>query len=279
MNELQRLQSDHVRLLDFYYQVINSMRGTPAVDARLVGCEHLALKIFLHSASILYLSSGTNLTLSSFPGGAHVIDFPSIIVISRALLETYLTQYEIFFEQLSEDEFEYRYAVFQVKGFKLREDPRFIPFDADFSLAQEVQKGFHELNDARNRMMSTAHFASLNEDQKKSSLGGALFPRRSLVKRVQVAGLGGGAIVEAIYAAHSSYVHTDATSAMQIVSAGTDTLRAEHLEQPLRLAIVVMALVIANYYKKFVPAQAVCDSNPALFSLVRTIEKTASQMK
>ena len=269
------------RVLNFTYEVVNSLKGKKEADERKFICEKLATKIFLHASTIHHLRSGSNVTLEAYPNGSHVVDFASILVITRAIFETYLNLFEIFFEPQNDDEFEYRYAVYQLRGLKIAEltiqnNPMAEGQDVDFIL--QVQQRFKDIESLKNRIKRTSHFQTLDQNQQKASLEGSLFPKRNRDDLAKEAGFGKKSFQQ-IYAYLSGYTHGDSLSIIQIKDAVSDEEKDSFIRLSMGLVMMVLSHLILNYARKFPQARAVCDAQPANRNLVVILAKQASSME
>lgn len=262
------------QLLDFYFKVVNSLKGKPLSDNRKKGCENLATKIFFHAASLYQLSKGTNVILSEYPAGAHVIDFPSMLVITRSIIETYLSLFEVFFEPKSDDEFQYRNAVYEINGLRISEI--FRPPGSDVELNRRRLERVRYLKELRRKIKATSIYKGLDKNQKKATLNGKMYPERNFVARGQAAGF--GKFIEQQYAFLSSYVHGTALSALQIVSATTNTEKSHFVTTCFILSMPVLSLVIINYARTFQEALNICKANRDHFFLAITLAKISSSM-
>ena len=270
---LQPLVTHYERLLNFAHEVINSIKGKPEPDARKLAIEYLAGKIFLHAATVNYLRRGTNVALSAYSQDAHVIDFPSAVVITRAILETFLNLFEVFFEPVDDDEFEYRRAVYELNGFKALElavqrnpNPPSVTGDDVMKTAMSIQV----LQKIRERIKQTKFYQTLNPNQQKSTLEGNLFPKRKIGDVAAAAGFG-KTFIDHMYMYMSSYTHGDSLSAAQTASAQTHQETDIYFQTYISLIMMVIALLISNYSQKFSEAKAICDASPNDMALVKLL--------
>lgn len=268
------------QLLNFAYQVINSTKGKPEPDTRKLAIEYLAIKIFLHAATVSYLRKGTNVRLSAYTQGAHVVDFPSAVVITRAILETFLNLFEVFFEPVDDDELEYRRAVYELNGFKALElavqrNPN--PPSATGDDVMKTAVSIQGLQKIRERIEQTKVYQNLDPNQQKSTLEGNLFPKRKIGDIAAAAGFG-KTFIDHMYMYMSSYTHGDSLSAAQTASTQTDQEKDIYFQTYILLIMMVVALLISNYSQKFPEAKAICDASPSEMALVNLlldeIEKT-----
>ena len=193
--------NDFLLLLNLLYQVAQSLKGKIISDSRLVDVEKLAAKLFFHCSSIYWLRQGTKVPYPK-PKGADFYDFASVAVLSRTALETYLTMFEVFFEPITDDEKEYRHALWLLSGLILRE--KYAPTMGEFE--QEYKDAREEIQKIKERLERTQAFQKLTPKQQKQALQGKR--QRDWERVAKSAGFGERTIRQ-IYAYLSSYAHAD----------------------------------------------------------------------
>ena len=261
-------------LVDFAYQVINSLKGTQYIDYRWVDCERLARKVWVHAVTINHLREGSNVTLTDFKDGAHIKDFASVMVVTRAMLETYLNLFNIFFESQDTDLFEYCHAVYQIKGFSIIETHIKREPNAYFDISElpKIEHQIREIEDMRERVKKTQHYQKLDKNQQESSLKGSLCPKRSIEVVAESAGFK-SSFFQKVYMNLSSYIHGDALSGAHIHDAKTDEERDAFMRLSMATAMMVLSRLILNYAEKFPEAKAIFESDPNRAKLVRILSK------
>lgn len=263
------------KLLNFYYEVVNSLKDSSLKDERMKDCENFAMKLFMHATTVQGLRNGTNITLAAFPKGANIADFASIFAIVRASIETYINMAELYFEALSPDEFEYRYCVHRVRGLRIWE--QHLPTNPDADTIKQVEQSIKEIDSLRSRIKSTSLFTALDKNQQKSTVEGYMFPKRTFSERAQAAGLGSVGTSK-MYAFLSAYAHGDALSIIQISGVDNDEDKRRFIRTAVATMIMLLCLVIVNYADRFPQAKAVCDQRPAPYRYAKTIAKQAANL-
>lgn len=243
-------QSEYLQLLDLLYQVAQSLKGKTYPDSRIHDCNRLALKLFFHAATLLWLKQGTRAPVPE-PDGAYFYDIASSAVITRSALETYLTMYELFFEPISDDEREFRYAVWILSGFVIRND---------------ILTSDPTLIAMRKRIRNTTTFASLSSKQQRLVLEKGKKLSKDFKKRTKAAGFS-PIIFRRMNQYLSSYVHSDGLSATQIIDADTPEKQQGYIKNYMNLVMMVMAKMILEYRKLFPSAEAWCIAKPKAFLL------------
>jgi len=151
-------QEEYLLLLDLTYHVAQSLKGSTYPDPFFYDCNKLALKLFYHAATIYWLRQGSK-ALVPEPDGALFFDVASVAVITRTVLETYLTMFELFFEQISDDEREFRHASWMLEGLVIREN--LVPLDP--TLVEKMAQSQLEIEKLRARIKKTDAYQLLSE--------------------------------------------------------------------------------------------------------------------
>jgi hypothetical protein len=167
----------YLQLLDLAYEVAQSLEGKPSPDSRWPDCQQLATKLFFHAATIYWLREASTKAPvpRSIKNGCSFYDFPSVTVLTRATLETYLTMFEVFFEPATEDEFEFKHALWLLSGFVIRENY----ISSDPALQHQFAKAQKEIQEMRNRIQKTKKYKSLKSGERRDvSKGKSIMPWR-----------------------------------------------------------------------------------------------------
>lgn len=259
----------YLRLLDLCYEAAQSLKGKQSTMPHMPDCQQLAAKLFMHAASIYWLAQGTRAPAPTSLGGACFYDFPSIAVLTRAALETYLTLFEVFLEPATTDELEFNHALWQLSGFVLREG--WVPQDP--TLRDWARESGKEIHAMRSRLENTNKFASLKRGEQKQTLRG--IRRRDWAAVAGAAGFGEQTI-RLMYAYYSGYVHADGLSGAQIMGAKTAGEQQRFIEGHVRLVMVVLSKMVIGYAKKFPEARAVCTAAPEAYAVAALWSGAAS---
>ncbi len=262
-------EKNYLQLLDLTYQVAQSLEGKQAPDHILRDCNELGAKLFFHATTIYWLSQGTKAPVPE-PDGSFFYDFASVTVVTRTLLETYLSMFELFFESVTDDEREFRHALWLLSGFVIRED--YVPFDPSFR--NRIAKSQQDITKMRTRIRNTLTFASLTEKQKRQVLKGNRSPKK-FEERVKAAGFGPD-IIRQMYSYFSGYIHSDGLSATQIIQAETKEQQLEYIQGCMNIAMIIMSKMILEYKKLFPSAEAWCIAKPKAFILAEVWSEASS---
>jgi hypothetical protein len=252
-----KTEKDYLLLLNLLFEVADSLEEKKYPDPRFHDCNKLALKLFAHAATVYYLRQGTKTPVPKLDG-SFFYDFASVAVITRSALDTYLNMFELFFDPISDDEREFRYTLWFLSGFALRED-----IIADDPTVVNM----------RNRIQKTLAFSKLKTGEKKIILLGKR-QNNELKLRIDAAGFGPKTF-RRMNTYLSSYVHSDGLSAVQIMGADTLEKQIDYIENYMNIFMMIMAKMILEYKKLFPSAEALCLASPEVSMLAEFWEKVA----
>jgi hypothetical protein len=272
--------SEYRQVLHLYGQVINCLAGFEPPDQRLVEAQSLALNLFEHAAAMYSLSQGVETEPLVGKEGL-LVPYASLDVLSRAILEDYLTFFYVFIDPDTEDEFEFRYCVWRLRGLAMREK-----FVIDFPPEEiggvneqiEFLEEQIEIHDKlRARIHKTNRFKQMKPRQQKKVLdeGKWLFP--PWVDIAKSAGLG-ERFACAAYAFLSDQGHSGGLSAQQMGALSLEE-RMERIQSALDFVKAVVARMMLSYVDKFPKAKTVLDSNPKATRLAAVYAGALSLVK
>jgi len=103
--------------------VVQSLYDTkPKLDTGEVYQETLLIKIILASRSVLELSKGIEFGILKMDDRPIIIDRSSIYILTRSIIESFLTLEYLYFNNLSREEQIFRYNLCRISGFMARQD-------------------------------------------------------------------------------------------------------------------------------------------------------------
>ncbi len=94
----------------------------PKLKEGEVFIETLSIKILLATKSIIELGKGTKVSALTKDSNVKLLDFPSINILTRSIIEAFLTLEYLFFNDLTEEERNFRFYVWQISGYKSRQN-------------------------------------------------------------------------------------------------------------------------------------------------------------
>lgn len=103
--------------------VVQSLYDTkPKLDTGEVFQETLLIKIIFTSRSILELSKGIEFGILNRDERPLIIDKSSLYILTRSIIEAFLTLEYLYFNNLSREEQIFRYNLWRISGFMARQD-------------------------------------------------------------------------------------------------------------------------------------------------------------
>jgi len=160
------IEQDYVQLLELLTHVLAADNYLSFGDAddneRLSIARGLTDKFVNHAVTILYLSRGTKRDLPSFQFDSYLYDFASIDVLTRVLLEAFLTFHYVFYAPQTEGEKDYRYWVYKATAILERQSFR----DSSEEIRQSKAEDAKVLDKLLERLKSNVVFRSLTEAQR-----------------------------------------------------------------------------------------------------------------
>jgi hypothetical protein len=236
-------ESEYLDLIDLFFEISQSMSGKIAQDGRFVDIQILALKIFVHSTSSYWLYQGTNSPVPKTTNGSHYVDFASISVLTRVVIETYLTFWEVFISPHNEDEFEFNYCLWHLSGYSYKKDLKPTNGDAleGFQIAQDNIKSLCE------RIGETQKFKLLpTEHSKQRILKGIRKRDWKLIENE--AGIS-RQFIDVIYGYTSGYTHADGSTSQQLYSSYEISSQQELSHFFLTINMIFISKFILDYVK------------------------------
>jgi len=252
--------SDFESLLELMYEVVQSLKGKNFDDGRLPDVQLLAFKLYSHAVSSYWLYQGTNADVPKSIGGTHFVDNASIIVLTRAALETYLTFFEVFIEPKNDDVFEFAYCLWHLSGKVMLED--YDPIvDTPKEKLEEIR---NEINKLKDRIKATESFKNHTRKQKKQILKGKNF--RKLGDIASSANLSPN-FIRFVYKYYSGFVHSDGYTSGQLFSAETITQQKDFAQLHMNMFMILISKFILDYTEKFKQPSYLLDLKPEVHSI------------
>lgn len=145
---------------------------------------------------------------------AEILDYPSIFLLTRGILECYLTMEYLYFNELSEEEKEFRFKLWRMSGFLLRQNAL-----EDFKNYSELLKREkEEIDKAKIEIKESTYYSQISKKLWQFDKFG--IPRiLSWVKIIESSKLK-TKLFTGFYQLYSNYAHSEFLSIMQLYSIG-----------------------------------------------------------
>lgn len=150
-------------ILEGFTHVIQSIYDEkPILREGEVFTETLSVKILLATKSIIQICDGVNLTAPNKVASVKWLDFSSVNILARSIIEAFLTLEYLYYNDLQESEKTFRFYIWRISGYKSRQsffEKRTIKSDIQHKLDSEVA----EINDLLQKVESSIHYKDLNK--------------------------------------------------------------------------------------------------------------------
>jgi hypothetical protein len=246
-------KTEYLQLLELYARVVESMRGVKLTEESswLAETQPLAVKLFYHLGSMYFLTKGTSLPPLT---GVKIryVDYPSVVVLTRAAFETYLTFYFVFVAPRTVEEKRFRYGIWDLGGLLDRQE-----FPAtDEENKRKLKEEKRDVDKLLEEIKQSSFYSRLNRDQKKSARKGGWRLGHSWVELAEMAGFDKN-YFKPIYRYLCSYAHTGNLSITQLSQAKDRKILPELVKAWLGTGLVLMGHFIFAYVSIYPKAESV----------------------
>lgn len=194
-------------------EIIQSIYDSkPKLDLGEVYIETLMIKILVTSKSILHLSKGTEISTINHPNKIELIDRASLYILTRSIIECFLTLEYLFFNDLNREEQIFRYNLWRISGYQSRQNytENLMP---EFVLKLENEK--NEIEKIKSEIKKSKYYSKLTKTDlwKLDKFG---FPRIISWAKLLEQSILNNEIFSKIYGLYSNYAHSEFISIIQI---------------------------------------------------------------
>ncbi len=193
----------------------------PKLGEGEVFIETLSIKILLASKSIIELGNGTKVSALTKDSNVKLLDFPSINILTRSIIEAFLTMEYLFYNNLDKEERIFRFYIWQISGYKSRQSF----FEKSQGLKQNITDKLQtELNEIE-RLLSIIEKSPYYKKMDKQSLWKLDkygLPRLVSWQKLLEQSILKTSMFETSYKLYSNYAHSEFISLIQMN--GKDTL-------------------------------------------------------
>ena len=258
------VRPEFTKLITVFYATVDSKRGTRllANDKWLFDAETLAVKLYYHLSSILYLSFGT--VVPVWEGHKNTFfDHASINVLARVALETYLTFFFIYCDGNSGiEERRFRHSVWKLSAPTDRQGFNLVSETAVRALAVErqyIEKMGMEIEE-------NPVFMAMKETIRKKARKGEWRLGKGWADLAEIAGFAKQTF-RTFYSYLCSYAHAGGLSGVQIGQAITKADQKNLSNVSLHLGLLLMSHFLFSYTALFPETRSVFEGDEEGFSL------------
>jgi len=156
-------------LLELFYEILQNMSGTKISIYGWKEIPQLLKQLWVHAVSLHGLRQGVVIKFPKRENEEIMIESPSIIVLTRIIIETYFTLPQVYFEIAHDEEkFRFEYFKWKLAGYSIFND-KYMKSNKDPSDLEEAEKIIRNL---RNELKGNKYFKELTPKQKKAVLCG-----------------------------------------------------------------------------------------------------------
>lgn len=266
-----QVQDGFVHALDLYYRCVQSLVGIQVLVEQFDFWQGLTAKILTHSLSMLYLTNGTRLALPSVE--VNMGDSSSVLVLARAIAESYATLYYLFFDaNANEDEREFRFAYEQMRGLLVRQ--RVISPDHIDQRSQDRLLIAQLLVRVQNTQAFRRVRARRNGSDAARQIAHGRYQHITRTEMLVRAGFIRPQ-AEFMYAFLSDAVHGGYFNAMQVGQQISREAQRQAMGIAFTIGAVTLGLAISNLIEAFQAVRDLVNSSPEDQALIRVLRGIA----
>ncbi len=260
------------RFISLLTEVIESLGGVVPSEKRQAESQALLEKMLQHALTMRLLYNRPH-TLPLKVQGLTVYDFPSAMVLSRALLDTYLTLHEVFLAPKSPDEFDFSYYLWRIRGLLALQEFESLSDETEM----KYQAFMKQLEFFRAGLEGTERFKTLTLGQQNAAR--SIGKDQSVPPRDYKAAGVGPKTFKRFFDFSSGYVHTDGQAANQIRTAKSHEDQRAMFGMPLQIAAMCLARTIAELSNLYLECRAACDASPQGKNMAEHFSRLAMQIE
>jgi hypothetical protein len=254
-----QIHDAYVQLFQLYAGVVEATKGIRYNDDESWKghAGPIAVKVAMHLATAFYLIAGTRLDrIPSLP--INFIDHPSINVVMRAALETFLAFHHLLVAPKTAEERSFRLCIWQIGG--LRDRQRFIVMSPESKA--KLQKEKTQLDKLIKKIETDAFFSTLTSEERKRARKGEWRLTKQWVDIAVEAGIS-KQYFEPMYVYLCSYAHSGNLSMLQISQAESKEVQVKLAETNLGTALIIMSRMITAFAELFPEARQYLEAASA----------------
>ncbi|WP_282112823.1 DUF5677 domain-containing protein [Maribacter stanieri] len=232
--------------------VIQSIYDTkPDFGDGEVFLETLLIKMNFTSRSVYELSKGIEFSFLGRPNKAKIIDRSSIYILTRSIIEAFLTLEYLFFNNLEREEQIFRYHLWRISGFMSRQD---FGKTTNEKFLDKMEREKNEIEQLKEDVKKSPYFPSLKKQDlwKLDKFG---LPRLMSWSSLLKQSILNTSHFDKLYKLYSNYAHSEFISIIQLNEgklSSTDSFNVETTVTSLnniRILSCVALIELVNRYE------------------------------
>jgi hypothetical protein len=216
--------------------------------------ETLSIKILLATKSIVELGKGTKVSALTKDSNVKLLDFPSINILTRSIIEAFLTLEYLFFNELSVEERNFRFHIWQISGYKARQGLFEKREKLKDSINEKLKTELEEINRLKVIIERSPYYKNIGKQSlwKLDTFG---LPRLVSWTKLIKQSILKTTMFETSYKLYSNYAHSEFISLIQMngrknLNKGTKE-NDELLISSLRIVKMINCIKIVGLKNKF----------------------------
>ncbi|WP_127142158.1 DUF5677 domain-containing protein [Flagellimonas marinaquae] len=231
--------------------VVQSFYDTkPKLDIGEAYQETLLIKIIFTSRSILELSKGIEFGILNRKERPLIIDRSSLYILTRSVIESFLTLEYLYFNNLSREEQIFRYNLWRISGFMARQD---FGKTKNKKFLSKMEKEKAAINELKKTIKTSPYYSKLKQQQlwKLDKYG---LPRIMSWSELLKQSILKTDLFEKVYKLYSNYAHSEFIAMIQLNEgkmSKADSFNAETTVTTLNNIRVINCVSIISFINKY----------------------------
>jgi hypothetical protein len=261
LSEFKTLVSSVVGINGYLIQALFEIK--PKLNEGEVYIETFVSKILFTSQSILHLCNSHKFKIEKYDNRLEVIDTQSIFILTRSIIEGFLSLEYLYFNQLSLEEKQFRFKLWRVSGIMSRQ--QFADSISD-QFREKLERERILIEQIKAEIKNSPYYSTLDKQHlwKLDRFG---LPRLNSWGQLLSDSILKHAGFKKIYALYSNYAHSEYLSMMQINEGSM------HKDDPRNLEAIDTVLNIVCMINS-VLAELLIQQFPALNSKYEELEES-----
>lgn len=242
-------------ILEGFTHVIQSIYDNkPELGEGEVFIETLSIKILLATQSILQISDGIFISSHEKVATIKYLDVSSINILTRSIIEAFLTLEYLYYNDLQESERIFRLYIWRISGYKSRQNFFQNRENIKNNVKEKLDTEIIEMNDLLQKVESSVHYKELNKHH-LSKLDKYGLPRINSWQDLLENSILKSRQFSVAYKLYSNYAHSEFISLIQMngateLSKGSETNNLS-LQNSLRVIKMINCVAIILLKDKF----------------------------
>lgn len=237
------LQENAFVVQSFYYT-------NPKLDIGEVYQETLLIKIIYTSRSILELSKGIEFGILNRKERPLIIDRSSLYILTRSVIESFLTLEYLYFNNLSRKEQIFRYNLWRISGIMARQD---FGKTTNEKFLSKMKREKAEINELKKTIKKSPYYSKLKQQQlwKLDKYG---LPRIMSWSELLKQSILKTDLFEKVYKLYSNYAHSEFIAMIQLNEGNmskSDSSNVETTVTTLKIIRAINCVSIISFINKY----------------------------